>query len=125
MKRKVYYAHCIAIYSTPQERRDIETLQQLGFEVVNPNTPEIAAGYEAYKKINHASPMDYFYRFAEECDCMAFRALPDGSIPAGIATEASFFTNEHKPVFELPSNWHRRVLTLTETRGYLTEVGQR
>lgn len=34
---KIYYAHCQAIYGTVQEKRDIELLQRLGFEVVNPS----------------------------------------------------------------------------------------
>ena len=38
----VYYAHPMAIYGTPQEDRDIETLENLGFTVVNPNTFDIA-----------------------------------------------------------------------------------
>jgi hypothetical protein len=64
---RIYYAHCIAIYDTPQEQRDIETLQQLGFEVVNPNCPESANGYKVLG-------MEYFRQFADTCDAIAFRS---------------------------------------------------
>ncbi len=33
---KIYYAHPMSLYGTLQEKRDIETLKALGFEVVNP-----------------------------------------------------------------------------------------
>lgn len=39
--KKVYYAHSLHLYNTPQEKRDIELLEKLGFEVLNPNQPEI------------------------------------------------------------------------------------
>ena len=81
---KVYYAHCMAIYGTPQEARDIATLEALGLTVVNPNTPECDAGYIA-------QGMDYFKRFVTECDAIAFRAVPDGRIPAGIWREIQMF----------------------------------
>jgi len=40
MKRKIYYAHPLNIYNTAQEKRNIATLESLGFEVVNPNCAE-------------------------------------------------------------------------------------
>jgi len=115
---KVYYAHCVSIYDTPQEARDIETLKACGFDVVNPNTPECDAGYKA-------RGMEYFKKFAEECDAVAFRSLPDSSIPAGVAREIEMFRAEGKPVLELPSNNVRRVLSVEVTRQYLKEVGCR
>lgn len=42
-----YYAHCTAIYNTPQEQRDVETLLALGMGVLNPNCPECDHGYKA------------------------------------------------------------------------------
>jgi uncharacterized small protein (DUF1192 family) len=138
---KVYYAHCMAIYDTPQERRDFNTLVLLGFEVVNPNSPEINERCDALRtEIRHwnanadadASP-DYFRDAGKEvmdtifkplvefCDAVVFRALPDGSIPAGVARELEWAKG---PVLELPGGI-RRFLTVAETRQYLHEVGQR
>ena len=118
MKKKVYYAHCIAIYNTPQEKRDIEALEAMGFEVANPNSPECAEGYKRHG-------MEFFKQFASTCDLIAFRALPDGAIPAGVGTEILFFVEAKKPVLELPSNYLRRLMTVEQTREYLKEVGQR
>ena len=118
---KVYYAHCMAIYGTPQEARDIATLEALGLTVVNPNTPECDAGYIA-------QGMDYFKRFVTECDAIAFRAVPDGRIPAGIWREIQMFRESpgvSKPVIELPSSIWERGMSPDATREYLKEIGQR
>jgi hypothetical protein len=127
---KVYYAHCIGLYNTLQETRDIQTLERLGFEVINPNTPETDAACDAIRAASSLpdprdAVMEYFRRFALECDCIAFRALPDGSIPSGVALEITMFQGESKPVFELPSGFTTRGRTLAQTREYLREIGYR
>ena len=119
---KIYYAHCLAIYNTPQEKRDIETLKKLGFEVVNPNEKIHQENAQKIKAENPDRVMNYFYRLVGECDAIAFRALPDGAIPAGVGGEIK---NLGIPVIELPSGIKRRVLTVEQTREYLEEVGQR
>jgi hypothetical protein len=111
---RCYYAHPMTIYNTPQEERDILLLGQLGFVVVNPNAPEHS---EAYGK----EGMKYFMQLASECDVIAFRALPDGSITAGVANEIK----AGPPVFELPSCIARRTLNIAETLEALHESGQR
>ena len=117
--KKIYYAHCINLYGTPQEKRDIATLQSLGFEVVNPNSPECSEGYKR-------DGMDYFKRFAKECDAIAFRATtPWSRIPAGVATEILFFKQAGKPIIELPGGIPARTMSVDETRGYLEESGWR
>lgn len=120
---KIYYAHCMAIYNTPQEKRDVELLQKLGFEVVNPNekihqdaVAELAASGAQEKK------MEYFFNLVATCDALAFRSLPDGKIPCGVWGE---LTSLNIPVIELPSGISRRGLTLNQTREYLKEIGQR
>ena len=115
---KVYYAHCVSIYGTPQEERDIRLLETLGFEVVNPNAE---GNTENYKKYG----MKYFLAIALDCDVVAFRALPDGRIPAGVMKEVSAMTLHEKLVIELPSRISGRGISVDETRGYLREVGQR
>jgi hypothetical protein len=47
--RTVYYAHCLHLYGTPQERRDVLTLEALGFKVVNPNDPGVDAECNAIR----------------------------------------------------------------------------
>jgi len=121
--KKIYYAHCQAIYNTPQEKRDVDLLEELGFEVINPNAPEhIGAVQKMKSREPHINVMEYFYSLVKQCDALAFRALPDGSIPAGVGGELN---NLSIPVIELPSGISRRVLTVDQTREYLKEIGQR
>lgn len=47
---KVYYAHFMGIYNTPQEIRDILTLHNLGLKVINPNSPDIQKEVDNYDK---------------------------------------------------------------------------
>lgn len=123
---KVYYGHCQAIYDTPQEVRDVQTLERLGFIVVNPNSPEHVAKAKEMKAAGQADKvMDYFSGLVTECDAMAFRAMPSGAIPAGVAKEIAAAKAAGKPVFELPSSISIRVLSVEQTREYLCEIGQR
>jgi hypothetical protein len=115
---KVYYSHCVNIYNTPQEARDIKLLESLGFEVINPNLPEHAAHYPV-------EGMGYFVALVVGCDAFAFRALPDGRIPAGVAMETAQAIACGHPIIELPSRMLSRVISVMETREYLKEVGQR
>lgn len=124
---KVYYAHCQALYGTKQEMRDLDTLFALGFEVVNPSSPEHVQMAKNMKcaGIPSEKVMGYFESLVDGCDAVAFRALPDGAVPAGVAKEIARAVDKGKPVFELPSCVVRRTLTVEQTREYLAEVGQR
>ena len=126
---KCYYAHCMSIYGTPQENRDVATLKELGFDVVNPNSPEIQAKVQEMKD-NHASShgiMVWFSNLVETCDALAFRAVPGPGlgIPAGVAKEVDKAIRCNMPVFELPCGIIRRGMSVEETREYLREAGQR
>lgn len=122
---KAYYAHCMAIYGTIQEARDIELLERLGFAVLNPNCLETQVEVQRRKAANDPNYMDYFRTLVEQCGALAFRALPDGSVPAGVAKEIVYAQAANIPVFELPSAVRRRTLSVDETRDYLTEIGER
>lgn len=131
---KAYYAHCMAIYSTTQEDRDIETIENLGFEVLNPNNPSIAAACNAIRErflgipdidVSSFIMREVFRPLVESCDVFVFRALPDGAIPAGVAGELRWALEFGKPVIELPSAIARRSLSVEATREYLKEIGQR
>lgn len=115
---RIYYAHPLSLYDTPQEQRDVKLLHEgLGFEVVNPNKPEHQEGYKQYG-------MEYFVRLVKTCDALAFRAFPDGKIGAGIAGEIEAL-GPNKTVIELPHAISCRTLTIDQTREYLKELGQR
>ena len=127
---KVYYAHCQAIYHTPQEQRDINLLQQLGLIVLNPSEDTYS---RKVKEIKEGHPdcgrservMRYFYDLVDECDVLAFRALPDGRIPAGVVGEIEQARKGNKAIIELPSGMLSRAMSVEQTREYLAEVGQR
>jgi hypothetical protein len=118
---KIYYAHMINTYGTPQESRDIKMLEAMGLTVINPNAPEHSKGYAE-------GGMPYFIDVISSCDGLAFRGMPDGSIPAGIATEIKYNhdLNEHPEILiELPCAFHRRTLNVVQTREFLNQVGYR
>jgi hypothetical protein len=120
---KAYYAHNMAIYRTPQEARDIALLEKLGFEVSNPGSPEVEAVMATMPDSNER--MAWFEQFSLSCDLIAFRSLPDGTIPSGVAKEIEWFRAQGKPVIELPSLAMRRILDVPATKAYLAEMGQR
>jgi hypothetical protein len=117
-KLTVYYAHPVSLYDTEQEKRDIQTLEGFGFEVCNPNCTACA---ELYKEAG----MDGFQQIVATKDALAFRAFPDGAIPAGVLKEIMFAREAGKPVIELPSAVLRRGLTKQQTREALLEGGER
>lgn len=119
----------MSIYSSAakpnlQELRDIETLKALGFEVFNPNQQWIQ---DKCKEIaaSGGNSMNIFEEMVKECDTLAFRAHPDGTIGAGIVKEILWAQEAGHPVFELPSSISRRTLSVDATREYLKELGQR
>lgn len=127
MKMKIYYAHCMAIYNTPQEKRDIYLLEGLGFEVENPNMPkhQNAAKNILDSGLTEAEVMKYFTLNVKFCDGLAFRSLPDGRIPAGVSKEIKTMRDKNGLVFELPRGLVDRVMSVEETIEYLMEKGQR
>lgn len=122
---RVYYAHCLAIYNTPQELRDVATLATLGLVVDNPNRKAVQKEVARRKAAGDPDYMTYFRELILTCDVLAFRALPDGRIPAGVAKEIQYAREAGKSIIELPSNLHSREMSLASTREYLQEVGQR
>lgn len=128
---KVYYAHSLHLYGTAQERRDIELLQSLGFEVVNPSNEEhqghcdfirnVETNYDEGSRLI----MEYFKEVVDKCDMVAFRAHVDGKIPGGVGIEVKKALLSNKPVIELPTFLNSRFLTKEETREYLKYMGQR
>jgi hypothetical protein len=153
MSRRIYYAHCIAIYSTPQEDRDVAMLEEMGFEVINPNNPQMQERCDELKQRFKDGHLDGFFdahrgqqprltqfRDAGEAimelifkplispakiDALAFRALPDGRIPAGVYLEVQCAREKLLPVIELPANLSGRQLSVESTREYLREIGVR
>ena len=121
---RAYYAHCQSIYRTPQEYRDLNLLGQLGFDIVNPSEVQHSKRVEEMKSRGE-NVMLYFEMLVESCDVLAFRALPDGRIPAGVAKEIEKAKSLGRAIIELPSGILSRTMSLNETCEYLAEAGQR
>lgn len=122
---RVYYAHNMALYGTPQERRDIALLEALGFTVCNPSDPAIIETVRSRKELEQ-DYWDIFEYLIERCAALAYRALPSGMIPAGISKEIDIAIVRGLPVIELPwGHLPDRTLSVEATRAYLREVGQR
>ena len=122
---KVYYAHCVAIYGSKQEKRDVEFLKELGLEVNNPNTPEHQKAYMRIKDAGGDAMTEYFEHRVKENDILAFRANPDGSIPSGIHKEIKWAMEHEMGIIELPCGLLRRGLSYELTKEYLMDVGER
>lgn len=115
---KVYYAHPVSLYNTKVDERDEETLKRLGFDVINPKSPDWS---EQYKKRG----MEFFIEQVRQCDAIAFRAFLDGSIGAGVRAEIDEAVKLGIPIIELPCCIQRRTLTVEQTREALRDCGQR
>lgn len=123
-RKRVYYAHSMHLYNTPQEIRDIQLLESLGYKVVNPNTPEVQQEVEELKKDN-PEYMDIFDKIIAKCDLLAYRCHANLKIPAGVWKEIGFAKNRDLPIIELPTLIDSRELSVNETRQYLHYNGQR
>lgn len=121
---KVYYAHSIHVYNTPQEKRDITLLESLGFEVYNPNNEEARLGLEKWKS-DGKHTMWFFKKLIDDCDFLAYRSHPDLSIPSGVFFEIQHAIEKKKQIIELPTITSKRVLTYEDTLKYLEYNGQR
>lgn len=131
-KLKVYYAHFMGIYNTVQEERDIQLLTNLGFNVVNPNIPSVQTEVDyclnEYKDLEDGYMKMFdtvFFSRVRNCEIFAFRPLPDGRIPGGVAMELKVAQEEGKMIIELPCGTHARSMGKDDTREYLRDLGQR
>ena len=113
----VYYARSMAIYDTPEEKRDMDLLASLGWMVV-PFTPEM----QARAKEEGMVPFEEAVRTAT---MLIFRALPNGEIGAGVAQEIKTAQEAGIPVLEFPQLKPSRMLSVEETRWHLHAAGQR
>jgi hypothetical protein len=115
---EIYYARPISLYNTKQDERDIQTLRDLGFDVINPNKEELERWYKK-------DGMDVFLQAVAQCDALAFRSFLDGGIGSGVYAEIETAIRHEKPVIELPTITSKRVLSVNDTREYLKLLGVR
>jgi len=115
---KTYYARPINLYNTEQDKRDIKLIQDLGFELVNPNKEELQ---ERYKQ----EGMDVFLQAVSDCKVICFRSFPDLKISAGVKKEIDKGVELGLIIIELPTITENRVLSVEDTRNYLKYLGSR
>lgn len=126
MKKLVcYYAHTMLSYNSTIEKQDIELLESLGFNVFNPNQPIYSKGCLEYsKKYGKDKVMEYFKTLIKEnCDLVAFRGNPGGSILSGISAELEAALELNLPIIEIPCSLKSRMMDYPSTKQYLTEIG--
>ncbi len=104
-KLTVYYAHPMALYGSPVEKKDLKTLVALGFKIINPALPQ----YRDYQ-------MDDFVNLARRSDVVAFRSFEDGKVGSGVYLEVMAAMQGGIPVIELTPFLPGRVLNRNETR---------
>lgn len=109
-----YYAHCILIYNTQEEVDDLFLLNEMGFEIINPNNPEIEEGY---KKDDNIDRMAYFKQFIDKCDIIIFKSF-NNQITSGVAYEIEYAAKIGKPILEISifNNLKPRILDYVQTR---------
>lgn len=123
-KLKCYYAHCMLTYDSSIEQQDIKLLEKIGVDIINPNCEEHRNGCTKFAfKYGKDKVMKYFENIVEDCDMIAFRALPDGQIPSGVAVEVLYAKELNLPIIELPCSITKRCQAYPETKEYLTEIG--
>jgi hypothetical protein len=115
----------MGIYDTPAEVRDMKTLESMGFKVTNPNSDVIGNEFHAYKISHPCKYMHYFTDLVQKHDIIAFRALPDGRLPSGVAMEVKAGKDAGLIVIELPCGLATRTMGHAETVEYLENIGQR
>jgi hypothetical protein len=115
---RAYYAHPLSLYGSEQEKRDVDLIESMGYECLNPNSAACDAGYKRYG-------MEYFIDLVKSCRVLFFRGFPDCTVPAGIGEEINYARSAKIPVLELPNAISRRILNVEATRETLREVGSR
>ena len=117
---RAYYARPTSIDGTPQENRDHDLIRAMGFEPY-PVGPDKEEALQEYKRTG----MYAFNKYVRNSQALFFRAFPDGSIGAGVATEVAWAQENNIPVVEIPRQIERRTLSVADTKAMLAELGQR
>jgi len=93
-------------------------LTKLGFEVVNPDKEALGARYKL-------EGMSVFLQALGDCNALAFRSFLGLKIGAGVKKEIDKALELGLPVIELPTITSDRILSVEDTRAYLSYSGAR
>jgi hypothetical protein len=122
-KPKLYFAHPINAYDTELEQALLQRIAERfpDYEIINPNSPEHAAGYRA-------QGMTYFLNdILPKCDACVLLAFRDGMIGKGVYAEAATSYLCGHQVWEIfPDGtvhywrlWSSRCLSVEDTRAHI------
>jgi hypothetical protein len=109
---KLYFAHPMSMYGTPEEAALVKVLTDIGFEVINPGDPAVGQAFAAYRDGNPTNYMQFFVDLCNACEYGAFCTFPDEAqadgvpavphrVGAGVVTEIESFWARGKRVFWL------------------------
>lgn len=121
MNKVIYYAHSYHLYDTFQEKRDLQLIQQIfpNYTIINPSTSDFQESY-----IKNGG-MEYCKDIIKDCcGLLIFRSLPDHKIGAGVYAEIKFAEENNIPVLELPTIFDCDVLSIEDTRKYISLSGK-
>lgn len=125
-----YFAHHVTDYGTEREQRSLDLLEENGFTVENPNTPENDVAYQALKERGE-NPMAHFEAVVRKCGALAFQRFESGFIGAGVGKEIRTAALDSKPIFEVLEDALVPVdgisvadtaLSVDDTRAHLKEI---
>lgn len=105
---KIYFAHPISSYGTPEEAQIIRSLEDMGLIVINPSDKQhqdavdkIQQQYAHDRNEGSRLVMEYFVKVCNACDGCVMLPFPDGSVGAGIVKEVQSFLDRGKKVQEV------------------------
>lgn len=91
---KIYLAHPVSDYGSPQQAKMLALLAGAGHTVENPDAAWHQNGYRQHG-------MGYFTDLVETCDGLAFARFPDGTIGAGVAKEIERALTRRMPIWDV------------------------
>lgn len=126
--KKLYFAHCILDYNNEVEKKSVETIENFGFSVENPNQKHHADNYKL-KKMKY-----YLEEIIPNCDGLVYLPTERG-ISSGVFMEISKAITLGLPVYRITRNGlfdnienideDENVMTYDETIDYINEVSPR
>lgn len=88
MKKRVYYAHPMSWYDTPEEYEDVKAIAvMLDAKVINPNTPAFETRVSKARTSGYPVMQIFADTIRNDIDALCFRRFKDGKLGAGVARE--------------------------------------
>ncbi len=115
-KKIIYFGHPVITYDTELESKLVRIIEEHfhDFEVENPNKPEHQKRYREYRKKFDNGMLYFFEEVLPQMDAGIFLPYKDGKLGAGVYTEAEWFYNKGKKIYEIHYTGIIRRLTVLE-----------